>query len=51
MNKRQRECCFQWEEEAKSWLVSMETLAASGRTAVEENAEVREAEILMILPH
>lgn len=29
----------------------METLAASGRTAVEEKAEVQEAKILMILPH
>lgn len=29
----------------------METLAASGRTAVEGKAEVREAEILLILPH
>lgn len=51
MNKWQWEGCFQWEEEAKSWLVSMETLAASGRTAVEEEAEVRKAEILLILPH
>jgi len=29
----------------------METLAASGRTAVEAKAEVREAEILLILPY
>lgn len=50
MSKWQWEGCFQWEEEAKSWLVSMETLAASGRTAVEEEAEVRKAEILLILP-
>lgn len=51
MTKWQQERCFPWEEEAKSWLVSMETLAASGRTAVEEKAEVQEAEILLILPH
>lgn len=51
MNKWQREGCVQWEEEAKSWLVSMETGAASGGTAVEEKAEVWEAEILLILPH
>lgn len=51
MNKWQQEGSFQWEEEAKSWLVSMETVAASGRTAVEEKTEVQEAEILLILPH
>lgn len=36
INKWQREGCFQWKKEAKSWLVSMETVAAAGRTAVEE---------------
>lgn len=29
----------------------METVAAAGRTAVEKKAEVREAEIFLILPH
>lgn len=29
----------------------METVAAAGRTAVEKKAEVKEAEIFLILPH